>query len=119
MPGVYSKSRDGCGGRARAASGLFVVLRVRAAAELLGNKRSPLEDCVGSFCWRSLMVLISTKQLHLPSPSILVPIMFYRQETQAHGDVRTELRVGATVSSVGVERCFSSAVPGDRCTFSF
>ena len=59
------------------------------------------------------MVLISTKQLHLPSPSTLVSMMFYRQETQAHGDVRADLWVGAMVSSVGLGHYFSS----DCCTW--
>lgn len=54
------------------------------------------------------MVLISTKQLYLPSPSTVVRTMFHRQETQARGDVRTDLWVGAAVFSVGGEHYFSS-----------
>jgi len=47
------------------------------------------------------MVLISTKQLCLLSPSTVVSTVFYRQEAQARGDVRTDLGVGAVVCGSG------------------
>ena len=90
-----------CGAERGAALGLSVVVQVWAAAKLLGNERSPSEDCVGSLYRVALMVLISTKQLCLLSPSTVVSTVFYRQEAQARGDVRTDLGVGAVVCGSG------------------
>jgi len=56
---------------------------------------------VGSLYRVALMVLISTKQLCLLSPSTVVSTVFYRQEAQARGDVRTDLGVGAVVCGSG------------------